>query len=63
MLIILESYLRTTMKDDRLGGLALMHINKHGESLNSQDIVDDFAASGSRRKELLLDWQDKKLPF
>ena len=36
----------------RLSGLALMHIHKHDVSLNSEDIVDDFAASGSRRMEL-----------
>ena len=38
------------MKEDRLSGL--MHIHKHEVSLNSEDIVDDFAASGSRRMEL-----------
>ena len=31
-----------------------MHIHKHDVSLNSGDIVDDFAASGSRRMEILL---------
>ena len=41
------------MKEDRLSGLALMHIHKHDVSLNSEDIVDDFAASVSRRMELL----------
>ena len=33
-----------------------MHIHKHDVSLNSKDIVNDFAASGSRRMELLLGW-------
>ena len=42
------------MKEDRLSGLALMHIHKHDVSLNSEDIVDDFAASGNRRMELFL---------
>ena len=32
------------MKEDRLSGLALMHIHKHDVSFNSEDIVDDFAA-------------------
>ena len=41
------------MKKDRLNGLALMHIHKHDVSLNSEDIVDDFAASGSRRMGFL----------
>ena len=44
------------MKEDRLSGFALMHIHKHEVSLNYEDIVDDFAASGSRRMELLLGW-------
>ena len=32
------------MKEDRLGGLALMHIHKHDVSLNFEDIVGDLAA-------------------
>ena len=45
------------MKEDRLSGLALMRIiHNHDVSLNSENIVDDFAASGSRRMELLLGW-------
>ena len=40
------------MKEERLSGLALMHIHKHDMSLNSEDVVDDFAASGSRGMEL-----------
>ena len=31
-----------------------MYIYKNDASLNSEDIVDDFAASGSRRLELRL---------
>ena len=41
------------MKEDRLSGLALVHIHKHDVSFTAEDIVDDFAASGNRRKELL----------
>ena len=37
------------MKEDRLSGLALMHIHKHDVSFSAKDIVDDFAASGNRR--------------
>ena len=40
------------MKEDRLSGLALMHIQKHGLSFSAEDIVDDFAASGNRRIEV-----------
>ena len=39
------------MKEDRLSGLALMRIHKHDVSLNSEDIVDDFAASGNWKQE------------
>ena len=35
----LKTYLRSIMKEDRLSGLALMHIHKHDVSLNA-----DFAA-------------------
>lgn len=41
------------MKEDRLSGLALMHIQKHDVTLISEDIVNDFAASENRRIELL----------
>ena len=41
------------MKEDRLSGLALVHIHKGDVSFSAEDIVDDFAASGKRRKELL----------
>ena len=44
------------MKKDRLSRLAQMHIHKHDVSLNSEDIADDFAASGSRRMEFLSGW-------
>ena len=35
------------MKEDRLSGLALMHIHKHDVSFSAEDIVDDFAAFGN----------------
>ena len=31
------------MKEDRLSGLALMHIYKHDVSFSAEDIVYDFA--------------------
>ena len=42
------------MKEHRLSGLALMHIHKRDVSLNSEDIADDFEASGSWRLNFLL---------
>ena len=41
------------MKEDRSSGLALIHIHKHDVSLNAENILDDLAACGSRRMELL----------
>ena len=59
-LIVTESIavigVHDTLKEDRLSGLALMHIHKKDVSLNSEAIVNDFAASGSRRVELFLGW-------
>ena len=49
----LKTYLRSTKKDDRRSGPALMHIHKHDITLNANEIVDDFAASGNKRMELL----------
>ena len=37
------------MKEDRLSGLALMHIHKHDAAFSAEDIVDDFAASENKR--------------
>ena len=41
------------MKEDRLSGLALMHIHRHDVSLNAEDTLDDFATCGRKRMELL----------
>ena len=41
------------MKEDRLSGLALVHIHKHDVSFSAEDIADDFAAFGNRRMKLL----------
>ena len=42
-----------------------MHIHKHDVCLNSEDIVDDFAASGSRRMGFLflVVWYFSLVPF
>ena len=40
------------MEEYHLSGLAPMHIHKH-VSFRAEDIVDDFAASGNRKMELL----------
>ena len=48
-----KTYLRSAMKEDRLSGLALLHIHKHDASFSAEDIADDFAASGNRRNNLV----------
>ena len=40
------------MEEYHLSGLAPMHIHKY-VSFRAEDIVDDFAASGNRKMELL----------
>ena len=42
---VLKTYLRSTMKEDHLRVLAVMHIHRHDVFSNSEDIVDDFSAS------------------
>ena len=42
------------MKENRLSGLALIHVYTHDVSLNSEEVVSDFAASRSRKMEHLL---------
>ena len=41
------------MKEDRLSGLALMHIHKHDMSLDSEDIVDDFSQLATEKIAIL----------
>ena len=44
----LKTYMKSTMSDDRLTGLALMHVHK-GVKIDSEDILKKFDASGHRR--------------
>ena len=48
----LKSYLRSTMGQDRLNGLALMHVH-YAMPLDVSVIVDDFARLHPRRMELV----------
>ncbi|KAJ6826797.1 zinc finger MYM-type protein 1-like [Iris pallida] len=51
---LLKSYLRTTMTQDRLNGLAIMCIEKDMlETIEYADIIDEFASQNSRRKHFL----------
>ncbi|CAN6547636.1 unnamed protein product [Malus baccata var. baccata] len=50
---LLKSYLRTTMTQDRLNGLAILCIEKDEiEDLEYDDIIDDFASKNARRQFL-----------
>ncbi|XP_070667861.1 uncharacterized protein [Malus domestica] len=50
---LLKSYLRTTITQDRLNGLAILCIeNDEIEDLEYNDIIDDFASKNARRQFL-----------
>ncbi|CAN6690847.1 unnamed protein product [Malus baccata var. baccata] len=50
---LLKSYLRTTITQDRLNGLAILCIeNDEIEDLEYDDIIDDFASKNTRRQFL-----------
>lgn len=44
----LKSYMRTTMKEDRLNGLALLHVHNDLE-INIERVIDIFAQKHPRR--------------
>lgn len=50
---LLKSYLRSTMLQDRLNGLALIAIeNDILETVEYEDLIDDFASKSVRRMTL-----------
>ncbi|KAL6530818.1 hypothetical protein OROGR_014678 [Orobanche gracilis] len=47
---LIKSYLRTSMSQDRLNGLALLSIEKNMlKNINVENIIDDFASKNARR--------------
>ncbi|RXM99215.1 52 kDa repressor of the inhibitor of the protein kinase [Acipenser ruthenus] len=48
----MKTYLRSTMSETRLTGLALMNIH-HDVAINSEKVLRDFDATGTRRIPLL----------
>jgi hypothetical protein len=48
----IKTYLRSTMVEDRLSGLSLMHVHP-GISLNFDQAINTFAADGNRRIQLI----------
>ena len=54
----LKTYLRSTMKNDRLNGLALLNIHREID-LNVEEINDKFAMRRPRKMTLINMWEDK----
>ena len=48
----LKSYLRSTMKQDKLNALALLHVHR-GIPVSSESIIDEFARRHPRRMRLI----------
>ena len=48
----LETYLRTTMSQERINGLALMHVH-YGIDVNIEWVIDEFARRNTRRMQLV----------
>ena len=47
---LIKSYLRTSMTQDRLNGLAILSIEKNIlKSIDVEHIIDDFASKNARR--------------
>ena len=55
----LKNYMKSTMKENRLNGLALMMVHRTCISVSVEDIIDTFAARHSRRMRLDLILDDK----
>lgn len=55
---LLKSYLRTTMGQERLNGLALMNIHKSVIEITVPEVIDKFAQKNPRRLQLLYDDSD-----
>ncbi|KAI5390486.1 hypothetical protein KIW84_075701 [Lathyrus oleraceus] len=53
--VLLKTYLRSTMSQERLNGLTLIAIqNDILETIKYEDLVDDFASKSVRRKTLFM---------
>lgn len=50
---LIKSYLRTTMGQERLNGLALMNIHKNAIEISVSEVIDKFAQKHPRRLQLL----------
>uniref|UniRef100_A0A2N9GVW3 HAT C-terminal dimerisation domain-containing protein n=1 Tax=Fagus sylvatica TaxID=28930 RepID=A0A2N9GVW3_FAGSY len=51
---LIKTYLRTTMSQERLSGLAMISIeNEYLDKLNYDDLIEDFASKNARRSNFL----------
>ena len=51
---LIKTYLRTTMSQKRLSGLAMISIeNEYLDKLNYDDLIEEFASKNARRSNLL----------
>ena len=49
---LIKTYLRNTIQDDRLSGLAVLSIeNAEARKLDVSKIIDDFASRKARRRQ------------
>ena len=48
---LIKTYLRNTVQDDRLSGLAVLSENAEGRKLDVSKIIDDFASRKARRRK------------
>ena len=50
---LIKTYLRSTMSQERLSGMAVLSINHQlAEQISFDDIIDDFASRKTRRVKL-----------
>ena len=51
---LIKTYLRTTMSQERLSGLAMISIeNEYLDKLNYDDLIEEFASKNVRRSNFL----------
>ena len=51
---LIKTYLRTTMSQERLSGLAMISIeNEYLDKLNYDNLIEEFASKNARRSNFL----------
>jgi len=49
----LKTYLRSSMRDDRLTSLALVHVHAETVPIETEEIIDKFASTGPHKLNFL----------